>query len=254
MRRSWRADDALLDRLGITWTRAAGGGEVTRSEQRGRHSPPRSRWSSGSPRACCPPPRRRSSCPAVRELRGQAQTMAGLSDEAFRYDQAAADTDFWFDYASDVGDGFDSTYAIADLLAQPLALGHEGAEPVKTERGRLLVLGGDQVYPTANWQAYEERFRLPYGLALPDGRAPAAPVRDPRQPRLVRRPDGVHPRVLPARPRRRLADPPGAVVLRARLPARVVAGASTSSSTPTSTARRSSTSRRSRARPRPATR
>lgn len=95
------------------------------------------------------------------------ETMAGLSDEAFRYDQTAADTDFWFDYASDVGDGFDSTYAIAELLAQPLTLGE-----ARTERGRLLVLGGDQVYPTANWEAYEERFRLPYGLALPNAERP----------------------------------------------------------------------------------
>jgi hypothetical protein len=96
------------------------------------------------------------------------ETMSGLSDEAFRYDQAASDSDFWFDYTSDVGDGFDATYAIAKLLAQPLALGSEDTEPVKTERGRLLVLGGDQVYPTASWEAYEERFRLPYSLALPN--------------------------------------------------------------------------------------
>lgn len=95
------------------------------------------------------------------------ETMAGLSDETFRYDQSAADGDFWFDYASDVGDGFDSTYAIAELLAQPLTLGD-----TRTERGRVLVLGGDQVYPTAGWQAYEERFRLPYGLALPNADRP----------------------------------------------------------------------------------
>lgn len=95
------------------------------------------------------------------------ETMAGLSDEPFRYDQAAGDGDFWFDYASDVGDGFDPTYAIAQLLAQPLTLGD-----VKTERGRLLVLGGDQVYPTASWEAYEERFRLPYSLALPYAERP----------------------------------------------------------------------------------
>src|SRR4051794_1397215 len=81
------------------------------------------------------------------------ETMAGFSDAAFRYDQTAVDGDFWFDYASDVGDGFDSTYAIAELLAQPLTLGPEGTEPARTERGRLLVLGGDQVYPTASWEA-----------------------------------------------------------------------------------------------------
>ena len=27
--------------------------------------------------------------------------------------------DFWFDYTADVGDGFDATYTVAALLAQP---------------------------------------------------------------------------------------------------------------------------------------
>ncbi|MDA0173726.1 metallophosphoesterase [Solirubrobacter taibaiensis] len=61
---------------------------------------------------------------------------------------------FWFDYASDVGDGFNPTYAIARLLA--------GNSPTETERGRFLVLGGDQVYPSASWERYDERFRYPY--------------------------------------------------------------------------------------------
>ena len=74
---------------------------------------------------------------------------------------------FWFDFVADVGDGFDSTYTIAWLLAQErLPLRWNGVEH-DTERGRLLVFGGDQVYPAAGWKRYAERFVDPYTAALP---------------------------------------------------------------------------------------
>ncbi len=73
----------------------------------------------------------------------------------------------WLDYAADVGEGFDATYTVAWLLGrETLELGLEGEEHL-TRRGRLLVLGGDQVYPGASWQGYSERFTGPYRAALP---------------------------------------------------------------------------------------
>ncbi|HEX6500403.1 MAG TPA: metallophosphoesterase [Micromonosporaceae bacterium] len=69
----------------------------------------------------------------------------------------------WFDYIADLGDGFDPTYSMAWLLAQP-ELEVDGES---TPRGRFVVLGGDQVYPTASWQQYEDRFKGPYRAALP---------------------------------------------------------------------------------------
>ena len=70
----------------------------------------------------------------------------------------------WVDYTADVGDGFDSTYAVAYLLAQDeLTIGCKDLP-----RGSLLILGGDQVYPTATRDAYWERMRIPYLLAYPD--------------------------------------------------------------------------------------
>jgi hypothetical protein len=89
------------------------------------------------------------------------ESQVGLSDEHFRYEEAGT---FWLDYASDVGDGFDSTYTIARLLATPHL--HVGDE--RTRRGRVLVLGGDEVYPSASWEAYSERFKGPYAAALPE--------------------------------------------------------------------------------------
>lgn len=72
----------------------------------------------------------------------------------------------WFDYVADIGDGFDPTYSIARLLATDLTLEHEGATH-STRRGAFLLLGGDQVYPTAARDEYQNRFIGPYRAALP---------------------------------------------------------------------------------------
>jgi hypothetical protein len=77
----------------------------------------------------------------------------------------------WFDYVADLGDGFDSTYAIAYLLGQRLLeIDGEGELP----RGQLLVMGGDQVYPTATRENYKERFQFPYESAFPDSQSAEA--------------------------------------------------------------------------------
>lgn len=69
----------------------------------------------------------------------------------------------WLDYVSDLGDGFDATYAIAYFLGQPqLQVGHEDLP-----RGSLLIMGGDEVYPTSSLKDYKERLREPYELAWP---------------------------------------------------------------------------------------
>lgn len=82
--------------------------------------------------------------------------------------------EIWFDYIADLGDGFHPTYAMAWLLAQDrlrpgLSLGMQ--EPDGWEnglpRGRFLVMGGDQVYPSASPSEYQNRLIGPYGAALP---------------------------------------------------------------------------------------
>ncbi|MFE4079524.1 hypothetical protein [Paenarthrobacter sp. YIM B13468] len=71
--------------------------------------------------------------------------------------------DLWLDYTADLGDGFDATYTVALLLAQDklTVQGHD------LPRGRVLVLGGDEVYPVASPAAYENRMAGPYRMALP---------------------------------------------------------------------------------------
>jgi hypothetical protein len=78
--------------------------------------------------------------------------------------------DFWIDYVADVGDGWDSTYSAAYLATRPklrLRDPHGGEHDLCA--GRLLIFGGDQVYPTASRQEYDRRFLAPYQAAWSDG-------------------------------------------------------------------------------------
>jgi hypothetical protein len=72
--------------------------------------------------------------------------------------------ELWLDYVADLGDGFHATYSVAYLLAQR-ELAVDGQV---LPRGRVLVMGGDQVYPVASGKQYEDRFKGPYRAALPE--------------------------------------------------------------------------------------
>ena len=97
--------------------------------------------------------------------------------EPFFYDasEQMEHGEFWFDYICDVGDGFNSTYTMAYHVSEPtLELGGE-----ITKRGRILVLGGDEVYPIASEDNYKNNLIGPYETALarpPKGQEDTAPV------------------------------------------------------------------------------
>ena len=75
-----------------------------------------------------------------------------------------------FDYVADTGDGFDSTYSLAWLVSRDKLQIGEHTLP----RGRFIILGGDQVYPTAERKEYWNRFNGPWEAAYPweDGQRP----------------------------------------------------------------------------------
>src|SRR5918993_3305558 len=80
------------------------------------------------------------------------------------------DGEFWFDYIADVGDGFNSTYTMAYYLTEPtLRLGVEDTKP-----GQILVFGGDEVYPIASKDFYENNLIGPYETAFPRASPPNA--------------------------------------------------------------------------------
>lgn len=86
-------------------------------------------------------------------------------------DYSATTGDLWVDYLSDTGDGWEATYTMAWLLAQPALKGDGETLP----RGRILLLGGDQVYPSATPEQYEDRFIGPFASALPRSDHPGNP-------------------------------------------------------------------------------
>jgi len=77
--------------------------------------------------------------------------------------------EIWFDYIADLGDGWDSTYTMARLLAEQQISFTDPAsgKQYATQRGEFLVMGGDQVYPTASKADYNDRLIGPYRCALP---------------------------------------------------------------------------------------
>lgn len=90
--------------------------------------------------------------------------LASREDEsALPFHDYSEREDIWLDYTADLGDGWDSTYAVASLLARAeIDIGRE-----ILPRGKLLILGGDEVYPTATRDEYKNRTTGPYQAALP---------------------------------------------------------------------------------------
>jgi hypothetical protein len=90
---------------------------------------------------------------------------AGADEREFHnYSAGDPEGGIWLDYVADLGDGFDSTYAVAYLLAQERLTPADGEE---TRRGDILIMGGDEVYPTPGRESYRDRLIGPYSAALP---------------------------------------------------------------------------------------
>ena len=79
----------------------------------------------------------------------------------------SAERELWLDYVADVGDGWSSTYTVAYYLGMPtLGLKNTDGSEITTQRGKVLVFGGDEVYPAASRSEYKRRTILPYSWAL----------------------------------------------------------------------------------------
>ncbi len=79
-----------------------------------------------------------------------------------------ADRDeLWIDYVADVGDAFGTVYSVASVLAgEELDVAEPSGRAFRTKRGHILVMGGDEVYPTPTFDAYTDRTVGPYRAAL----------------------------------------------------------------------------------------
>ena len=91
----------------------------------------------------------------------------------------------WFDWCADVGDGFDSSYQVARMLAQPSLCVNQDGELRQLPRGNFLVIGGDLAYPDPTEEAYEKRFFRTFQDAMqppPSFRRRAISTRKPALP------------------------------------------------------------------------
>jgi len=79
---------------------------------------------------------------------------------------ADRDGGVWIDYLADTGDGWDSSYSMALCVSQDLRM-NAGSGPLELPRARVLLLGGDQVYPTPAQEGYRTRFLDPFRAAFP---------------------------------------------------------------------------------------
>jgi hypothetical protein len=89
------------------------------------------------------------------------EALGNQPQDSFDYSAAADDDaagEFWLDYVADLGDGWNPTYAIADAISRESLL--------DTRAGRVLVMGGDQVYPYPSRDAYVRRTEVPYRAAF----------------------------------------------------------------------------------------
>ena len=71
---------------------------------------------------------------------------------------------FFIDYIADTGDGFESTYAMAYLMAIDALKVPGMAQPLRA--GDTLIMGGDQCYPQATREDYRSRLVTPFSWAF----------------------------------------------------------------------------------------
>ncbi len=81
--------------------------------------------------------------------------------------------DIWVDVVNDTGDGFNAAYAIAKCVAKKdikLSWTDEDGQAQEkiTPRARILIFGGDEVYPFPTIEAYTDKFKVPFGAAAAD--------------------------------------------------------------------------------------
>lgn len=104
------------------------------------------------------------------DMRMMQAAMTRVQDESQKgdlfYNHFSEKEDFWFDFMADTGDGGNSSYSVARLLARPSLHIKSGDTIHKLPRGDLLIIGGDLAYPNPSAFTYERRLFCPFEYAL----------------------------------------------------------------------------------------
>jgi hypothetical protein len=102
---------------------------------------------------------------AVGQFTDNREMQDGPSFEQGVFQHRADGADFWLDYVSDTGDGFDATYSVASMLGGDLTVPDDAGPGLR--RGDVLIMGGDEVYPVGDAAAYEDRTTRVFAMASP---------------------------------------------------------------------------------------
>ena len=94
-----------------------------------------------------------------------------LALEPARPSVPGAPSEIWISFGADTGDADDSTEAFAAALLGPLAVPARDYRPVD-----LVILGGDEVYPVASKDQYQQRFLEPWATGAERVGDPPTPV------------------------------------------------------------------------------
>ena len=95
---------------------------------------------------------------------GNGDSISNHPEGLFDFSDCDTANGFWFDFMSDCGDGFNSSYQVARMLAQPKLHVYSSSTSNKRRivnvlpRGKVLVIGGDLAYPDPTPENYERRF------------------------------------------------------------------------------------------------
>ncbi|KAK6160731.1 hypothetical protein DH2020_004112 [Rehmannia glutinosa] len=104
------------------------------------------------------------------DMRMMQAAMSKVEDAAKQgdllYDQFCEQDELWFDFMADTGDGGNSSYSVARLLAQPSIRIRSDDSLLTLPRGNLLLIGGDLAYPNPSAFTYERRLFRPFEYAL----------------------------------------------------------------------------------------
>eukprot|EP01018_Ginkgo_biloba_P006074 Gb_19683 [translate_table: standard] len=95
-----------------------------------------------------------------------SRAQASAMKEGFLYDHLSRRGELWFDFMADTGDGGNSSYSVARLLAQPSLKVSIEDRFDNLPRGDLLLIGGDLAYPNPSPFTYERRLFVPFEYAL----------------------------------------------------------------------------------------